>query len=98
LQTGELPKELADISGIVQLWFYGNKITGQIPSEFGALRDLRILALEDTNLSGAMPIEICLQQLDGALVTLSVDCDEEVDCSSFFPDCCSCCGRPECGT
>jgi hypothetical protein len=97
LKTGTLPKELANNSGMVQLWLYGNGLSGQIPSEYGTMKDLRILALEDTGISGNMPIEICLHRF-GALTTLSVDCEDEVDCAAFFPNCCTCCGRYACGT
>ncbi len=63
------------------------------------MSDLRILALEDTDITGNVPIDICLRRFEGSLVTMSADCDTgEVECSEFFPDCCTCCGRSFCGT
>lgn len=97
--TGTLPSELANLSGLTQLWLYGNRLTGQIPSEYAQISGLRILALEDTDITGNVPIEICLRRFEGALTTMSTDCaGGEVECSDFFPDCCTCCGRPFCGT
>jgi hypothetical protein len=97
-QTGTLPTELGELTGMVQLWLYGNSLSGYIPSEFAQMDDLRILALEDTDITGNVPIEICLQRFTGALTAMSTDCDDKVDCSSFFPTCCTCCGRSSCGT
>lgn len=74
-------------------------LTGQIPSQLARLTALRILALEDTELTGVVPIDVCLQRYSGgALTILSTDCLDEVHCTDFFPDCCTCCGRVECGT
>lgn len=96
--TGVLPTELGNLEEMVQLWLYGNDLSGQIPSELARMSQLRILALEDTNIEGEVPIEICLQRFSGELSTLSMDCHDGVDCTAFFPDCCSCCGRDMCGT
>lgn len=63
------------------------------------MQDLKILTLEDNELSGEVPIDVCLGRFDGILTTLSTDCNsEQVDCSAFFLDCCTCCGRGPCGT
>ncbi|KAL3933649.1 MAG: hypothetical protein SGARI_003657 [Bacillariaceae sp.] len=95
--TGTLPTELG--SNLVQMWLHGNDLQGPIPIEYSTMNDLRILSLEDNNnLSGTMPIEICLNRFDGELDFMSVDCDSPVDCSAFFPDCCTCCGRSGCGS
>jgi len=96
--TGTIPSELGKLTGMVQLWLYGNPLTGVIPSEFARMTALRILALEDSDITGVVPIEICLQRYNNILETLSVDCGSEVQCTDFFPDCCTCCGRSMCGT
>lgn len=97
-KTGTLPTELGDLSSMVQLWLYGNALTGPIPSQYARMTALRILALEDTELTGVVPIDLCLQRYNGALTTLSTDCVEEVQCTTFFPDCCTCCDRSGCAT
>ena len=83
---------------MVQLWLYGNALTGSIPSQYAQMTGLRILALEDTKLTGVVPIELCLRRYSGALTAMSTDCADEVQCTTFFPDCCTCCGREECAT
>lgn len=98
VQAGSLPTELGDLTGLAQLWLYGNALTGQIPSQYARMTGLRILALEDTALTGVVPIDICLHRYNGALTTMSTDCLNKVQCMTFFPDCCTCCGRAECGT
>jgi hypothetical protein len=97
--TGSLPAGLAKSGGnLVQLWLHGNNLHGTIPMEYSTIEDLRILTLEDNQLSGRVPIEICLNRFDGKLESLSVDCDAPVQCSEFFPECCTCCGRSSCGS
>ena len=83
---------------MVQIWLYGNSLTGQIPSEYAQMSELRILALEGNDLTGDVPIEICLDRFNGRLATLSADCQSQVDCTLYFPTCCTCCGTTYCGT
>jgi hypothetical protein len=98
-KTGTLPAELAKVTGLVQLWLHGNPLSGDIPDSFGDMPDLRILALEDTDITGVVPIGLCIRHLQDPLSsTLSTDCNGEVDCVLFFPQCCTCCGREACGT
>lgn len=92
--TGTLPASLLT-PNIVQLWLHGNKLEGTIPSIYSDASELTILSMEDNDLSGTVPFDLCLSTYNN-LSALSVDCG--VDCTAFFPDCCSCCGRTDCGT
>lgn len=94
--TGTVPEELA-MPNLVQLWLHGNKLQGTIPTSFSTVEDLRILSLEDNLLSGTVPFDLCLSTYKDSSA-LSVDCNTPVDCTAFFPDCCSCCGRDGCGS
>ena len=106
--TGTLPTNILAMTNLVQLWLYGNQQlvgTIPIPDEFYTsdnLRNMRILAIEDTSIKGIMPFSVCLEKefdTDGSfLSTLSADCNDNIDCDAFFPDCCTCCGRKSCGT
>jgi hypothetical protein len=52
-----------------------NQFTGTIPSEFGALTNLVVLALEgNPHLSGQMPEEVCQLASNWSLDSLSLDC------------------------
>jgi hypothetical protein len=73
--TGALPAELSNISGMLQMWFYANLLTGQIPSAYGEMRQLKILQLEGNAFSGSMPDEICANiGFLQPLITLGADC------------------------
>lgn len=68
---------------------YGNKLSGTIPSELGRLTRLKWLRLEDNNLTGSMPTEVCsLRRSNGNLDKLEADCKNEVRCKS---GCCTAC-------
>ena len=95
--TGTFPAELSN--SMVQLFLHGNKLVGTVPLSWSMSSGLRVLTLEDNvGLTGEIPIELCLNRFEGDLDSLSVDCDIPVECSNFFPECCTCCGRTECGS
>ncbi|XP_058747479.1 probable leucine-rich repeat receptor-like serine/threonine-protein kinase At3g14840 isoform X2 [Vicia villosa] len=55
--NGTIPKELATLS-LVNISFYGNRLSGPIPKEFGNIPSLRSLVLEFNQLSGNLPPEL----------------------------------------
>ncbi|KAK6943746.1 Protein kinase domain [Dillenia turbinata] len=52
--TGNIPSELAKLTGLVELWLDGNSLTGPIPDFTGCL-NLKIIHLENNRLSGELP-------------------------------------------
>jgi len=81
--TGTIPTELGALgNNVFSLDLGDNLLTGKIPSELGKLSNLITISIENTNLSGLMPKEICLLE-DERLGTL------EFDCGEVFCECCS---------
>ncbi|KAK7364463.1 hypothetical protein VNO80_13144 [Phaseolus coccineus] len=66
--TGEMPKEVAIMLGLVSLNLSRNSLSGQIPSEIGNLRSLESLDLSRNQFYGKIPSSISqmdfLQKLD----------------------------------
>ena len=56
--TGEIPKELGQLSALTNLQLSFNQLTGKIPSELGQLTELTFLSLEGNQLTGAVPKEL----------------------------------------
>jgi len=56
--TGPIPPELADLSGLKDLFLRGNNLTGPIPPEVGSLESLERITLNENALSGFIPIEL----------------------------------------
>ena len=56
--TGELPKELGNLSNLEQLHLIDNQLTGEIPPELGNLSNLRWLLLWENQLKGEIPTEL----------------------------------------
>ncbi|XP_038904092.1 probable LRR receptor-like serine/threonine-protein kinase At1g67720 isoform X2 [Benincasa hispida] len=52
--TGNIPTDLAKLSGLVELWLDGNSFVGPIPDFTGCV-DLKILHLENNQLTGELP-------------------------------------------
>ncbi|KAK6942860.1 Protein kinase domain [Dillenia turbinata] len=52
--TGNIPLELAKLTGLVELWLDGNSLTGPIP-DFTGCANLKIIHLENNQLSGELP-------------------------------------------
>ena len=84
--TGEIPKELGNLSALKVFWLCNNKLTGQIPKELGNLNALEKLDLSGNQLTGQIPKELgnlsALEMLDlsnnpelsGSLPLLSPSC------------------------
>ena len=56
--TGPIPPELADLSGLKDLFLRGNNLTGPIPPDLGNLESLERITLNENALSGSIPIEL----------------------------------------
>ncbi|RDX89125.1 putative inactive leucine-rich repeat receptor kinase XIAO, partial [Mucuna pruriens] len=61
--TGEIPKEVGYLLGLVSLNLSRNNLSGEIPSEIGNLSSLDSLDLSNNHLSGRIPSSLC--QIDG---------------------------------
>ncbi|WVZ13392.1 hypothetical protein V8G54_010958 [Vigna mungo] len=60
--TGEIPKEIGYLVGLVSLNLSRNHLSGEIPSEIGNLSSLESLDLSRNHISGAIPFS--LSQID----------------------------------
>ncbi|XP_042476517.1 probable LRR receptor-like serine/threonine-protein kinase At1g67720 isoform X1 [Macadamia integrifolia] len=61
--TGNIPSELTNLTGLVELWLDGNSLTGSIPDFTGCV-NLKIIHLENNQLSGELPSSLAgLQDL-----------------------------------
>ena len=56
--TGQIPKELGELTELVSLRLLANRLTGKIPSELGRLTNLERLSLSDNQLTGEIPVEL----------------------------------------
>ncbi|MFQ6633061.1 hypothetical protein Gotur_011611, partial [Gossypium turneri] len=56
--TGEIPKELGNLSSLTSLDLENNRLTGDIPSSLGNLKNLQFLTLSMNNLTGTIPSSI----------------------------------------
>ena len=56
--TGEIPKELGNLSNLERIYLNGNQLTGEIPKELGDLSELIWLSLRDNRLTGEIPPEL----------------------------------------
>ncbi|CAO2824234.1 unnamed protein product [Amaranthus hypochondriacus] len=52
--TGDIPSELTNLSGLIELWLDGNLLTGPIP-DFSGCPNLKIIHLENNQLTGSVP-------------------------------------------
>ena len=81
--SGPLPETLP--SSIVHAWFQDNKLSGTIPPTFGlGCPKLKKLRIQENNVSGTLPIEICALE---NLTMLESDC---LDIGTSFVAC-NCC-------
>jgi Leucine-rich repeat (LRR) protein len=53
--VGNLPPELANLTGLVELYLGGNQFSGSLPPELANLTALQYLYLNDTQFSGSVP-------------------------------------------
>ncbi|OAD19685.1 Na-Ca exchanger/integrin-beta4 domain protein, partial [Candidatus Thiomargarita nelsonii] len=56
--TGEIPRELGNLSNLRELGLGRNRLTGEIPSELGNLTKLEYLSLDNNQLCGEIPVEL----------------------------------------
>ena len=56
--SGEIPRELGDLSNLTHLFLDDNRLTGPIPPELGDLSNLTLLFLDDNQLTGPIPPEL----------------------------------------
>ena len=56
--TGEMPRELGNLTDLSQLSLFGNDLTGEIPRELGNLTDIHTLILSRNSLTGEIPREL----------------------------------------
>ena len=56
--TGEIPRELGNLSSLTQLSLSINQLTGEIPTELGNLSSLTRLSLSINQLTGEIPTEL----------------------------------------
>jgi Leucine-rich repeat (LRR) protein len=88
---GQIPSEIGKLTLMEQMWFYGNWFSGTIPSEFASLPNLKILGLEDNNITDvSMPAEMC----NKGMLALSADCGGEYNMVDCPVSCCTCCEAP----
>ncbi|CAN0483854.1 unnamed protein product, partial [Phaeothamnion confervicola] len=50
--TGEIPKELGQLTKLTVLSLFGNQLTGEIPKELGRFENVTILSLRNNQLNG----------------------------------------------
>jgi len=67
-----------------KIWLSGNDITGIIPSEIGALKQLQIFEVNDNAFQGRMPNAVCNLVVPstngGNLTKLIADCEMNCTC------------------
>ena len=56
--SGEIPRELGDLSKLQGLYLSRNRLSGEIPRELGDLFDLYSLSLDNNLLTGEIPAEL----------------------------------------
>ena len=67
--TGAIPPNLGLLVNLIHLCLNGNQLTGSIPPELGGLTNLKWLHLHfNTNLTGALPVELVELDLDALLL------------------------------
>jgi Leucine-rich repeat (LRR) protein len=61
--VGTLPSQLNQLFNMETMWFYGNSITGSIPSEYGdTLTKMKVFRVEENALTGAVPSSLCARR------------------------------------
>ncbi|KMS97021.1 hypothetical protein BVRB_7g179680 [Beta vulgaris subsp. vulgaris] len=52
--TGNIPSELTNLGGLIELWLDGNSLNGSVP-DFSGCPNLKIIHLENNQLTGSVP-------------------------------------------
>ena len=60
LLTGAIPPEIANLTGLHELYLVSNFLNGNVPVELCSLQGLTVLNLSFNQLVGEMPPELCL--------------------------------------
>ena len=56
--SGEIPRELGNLTSLVRLDIRHNQLTGEIPNELGNLSSLAYLEIQGNRLSGCVPAKL----------------------------------------
>mmetsp|Transcript_37249 Transcript_37249/g.90464 ORF Transcript_37249/g.90464 Transcript_37249/m.90464 type:complete len:779 (-) Transcript_37249:101-2437(-) len=78
--SGSIPEGISNLEDLINLDLSANNLTGTVPP-MDRLKLLAEVKLSDTDLNGAMPIDLCSFEID----TL------EADCEDIFCSCCTNC-------
>ena len=63
--TGQIPTQFGNMANLDELYLSGNKLLGGvIPSELAKCTELEKLSLQDTNISGEVPVELAQLSLE----------------------------------
>ncbi|KAL5988359.1 Receptor-like protein kinase 7 [Asimina triloba] len=68
--SGEVPAELGDFKGLVNLSLYSNKLSGTLPQRLGSWADFDFIDMSDNLLEGPIPPDMCKQGTMTALLML----------------------------
>lgn len=86
--SGPLPASIGQLTeSMQQLYFYTNRFSGTVPTEYGALTALRRLEMYGNNLVGSIPDSICRLKITRGL-NLQADCSI---CNLSIQGCCTSC-------
>jgi hypothetical protein len=71
---------------------FGTALTGTIPTELGRATNLVALLVQETDLSGTMPDELCILSIAGTLQDLAASCvsDNSTGIPEPAPVTCTC--------
>nr|GEU78811.1 protein kinase-like domain-containing protein [Tanacetum cinerariifolium] len=58
IRLGPIPDAIGNLSRLIQVYLYSNKLEGHIPSSFGNCKELNGLNLADNRLSGKIPKQL----------------------------------------
>jgi hypothetical protein len=55
---GYIPEQIGNLTHLIYLFLYSNRIIGTIPSEIGNIGALQVLSLYENNITGSIPSEL----------------------------------------
>mmetsp|Transcript_4978 Transcript_4978/g.10240 ORF Transcript_4978/g.10240 Transcript_4978/m.10240 type:complete len:122 (+) Transcript_4978:740-1105(+) len=95
--SGTISERIGDMTGLLDLRLYENRFSGALPSTPGFCEDLEILLIENTNITGTLPQEVCALTAKNLFsieyAALRADCySGDVNVAPFIEcDCCDTC-------